>query len=98
MNFYKNVESSWAEYALDAPVAGIYELVMKIAAANLDQTLDIGVGENKLATVKVPYTTGLWGTSDGVELKLEKGVQTVKISSPFQRAVAIRWLELKPKK
>jgi hypothetical protein len=97
VNFEKNMESSWMEYTLDVPAAGMYGLEMRVAAPNLDQVLDVSSGTNKLATVKVPNTTGLWGTTPAVDIKLEKGKQTLTISAPFQRGIAVRWLELKPK-
>jgi hypothetical protein len=95
VNFQKNVQSSWVDYTLDVPAAGMYTLEMKVASPNFDQVLDVSAGANKLATVKVPNTTGLWGMTSAVDIKLEKGKQTVRISAPLQRGVAVRWLELK---
>jgi hypothetical protein len=97
VNFQKNVQNSWVDYTLDVPAAGTYVLEMKVAAANLDQVLDISAGADKLATVKVPYTTGLWGTTPATDIKLEKGRQTLRISAPFQRGVAVKSFELKSK-
>ena len=97
VNFQKNMPSSWVDYTLDVPATGTYALQMRTAAPNFDQVLDIGSGTNKLATVKVPNTTGLWGTTEAVDVKLDKGIQTLRVSAPFQRGVAVRWLELKSK-
>ena len=97
VNFQKNIESSWVDYTLDVPATGMYGLEIRVAAPNLDQVLDISSGTNKLATVKVPNTTGLWGTTPVVDIKLEKGEQTLRVSAPFQRGVAVRYLELKSK-
>jgi hypothetical protein len=97
VNFQKNMPSSWVDYTLDVPATGTYALQMRIATPNFDQVLDIGSGTNKLATVKVPNTTGLWGTTEAVDAKLDKGIQTLRVSAPFQRGVAVRWLELKSK-
>jgi hypothetical protein len=97
VNFQKNVQSSWVDYTLDVPAAGIYALEIKVAAANLDQVLDISSGNDKLATVKVPYTTGLWGTTPAADINLQKGRQTLRISAPFQRGVAVKSFELKSK-
>jgi hypothetical protein len=95
--FQRNMNSSWVEYTVDVPAAGTYGLEIKVAAANVDQVLDISSGANKLATVKVPNTTGLWGTTPALDIKLEKGKQTLRIAAPFQRGVAVRYLELKSK-
>jgi hypothetical protein len=97
VNFQKNMPSSWVDYTLDVPMAGTYALRMRTAAPNVDQVLDIGSGTNKLATVKVPNTTGLWGTTEAVDVSLDKGIQTLRVSAPFQRGVAVRWLELRPR-
>ena len=97
INFDKSIDESFVEYALDVPAAGTYVLELTTAAANLDQALDVSVGANKIATLKVPYSTGLWAQTPATEVALEKGAQTLKISAPNQRGVAIRWVELKSK-
>jgi len=97
VNFQKNMPSSWVDYTLDVPMAGTYALQLRAAAPNFDQVLDIGSGTNKLATVKVPNTAGLWGTTEAVDVKLDKGIQTLRVSAPFQRGVAVRGFELKSK-
>ena len=97
VNFQKNMPSSWVDYTLDVPMAGTYALQLRAAAPNFDQVLDIGSDTNKLATVKVPNTAGLWGTTEAVDVKLDKGIQTLRVSAPFQRGVAVRGFELKSK-
>jgi len=97
VNFQKNIESSWIDYTVDAPAAGAYLLTMRIATPNREQIMDVSVDTNKLATVDIPNTTGLWGTTKPVEVKLKKGTQTLRISAPYQRGIAVRWLELKSK-
>ena len=69
-----------------------------VAAANRDQFLDVSSGDEKLGTIKIPGTIGLWKKMDPIDIKLKKGVQTLRISAPLQRGVAIRWFELTPKK
>lgn len=97
VNFDKSIPDSWIEYALDVPAAGSYALEIKVAAANLDQVLNVKAGASEPVTMKVPHTTGLWGVTPAAEIKLEKGVQTLRISAPAQRGIAIRHLELKSK-
>ena len=70
---------------------------MKAAAANVEQVLNLKVGEGEAVTVKVAWSTGLWDMTPAAELKLEKGLQTLRLSAPNQRAVSIEYLELKPK-
>ncbi|MCE9547477.1 MAG: carbohydrate-binding protein [Planctomycetia bacterium] len=97
VNFGKSIESSWVDYPIDVPAAGEYELVLKVATPNREQKFAVGTDATKLATVNIPNTHGLWGTTDPVSIKLNKGPATLRISAPFQRGVAVRWLELKSK-
>lgn len=97
VNFQKNINDSWIDYTVDAPKAGAYSLVLKLAAPNRDQVLKVAVGTNTAATIPVPNTKGLWGLTPPLDLQLEKGKQTVRLSAPFQRGIAVKYLELKAK-
>ncbi len=97
VNFQKSVQDSWVEYPLDVPAAGTYVIVIKVAAANVEQVLNVSSGSGAAVTVKVPWTTGLWGATEPTEIKLEAGKQTLKIAAPFQRGVAVKSFELKCK-
>ena len=96
VNFEKNIESSWVEYALEVPAAGTYALALTAATPNDGQVLDVSVGTNRVATVSVPNTAGLWGTTSVVALPLAQGRQTVRFTAPYQRGVALRNLEFTP--
>ena len=95
VNFQKNLNDSWIDYTIDAPKAGTYALVLKLAAPNRDQVLKVAVGTGSAATINVPNTRGLWGMTPALDLKLEKGKQALRIAAPFQRGIAVKWLELK---
>jgi hypothetical protein len=97
LNLQKNMKTCWVDYPVEVPVSGNYDFVARVAVVNLEQILDVGIGETKLATLNIPNTHGVWVTTDPVEMKLEKGTRTLRISAPMQRGVAIRWLELKSK-
>ena len=97
VNFQKNMESSWIDYTVDVPAAGTYGLTMRVATPNREQVLDVGVDTNQLATVDIPNTTGLWGTTEEVELRLKEGTRTLRFSAPYQRGIAVRWFELNSK-
>lgn len=97
VNFFKSINYSFVDYLIDAPADGTYALEVMLAAANRDLVLDVSRGEEKLGTVKIPGTTGLWQKMAPVDIKLNKGPQTIRISAPFQRGIAIRWFELKAK-
>jgi len=98
VNFLKNVQNSWVDYALNVRAPGAYTLVMTVATPNFDQVLHLNVGRKKLATVELPNTTGLWGTTPQVEIRLEKGRQVLRVSAPYQRGVALRYLTLRAKR
>jgi len=97
VNIGQSVNNAWMDYALDVPAAGTYGLTMRVAAVNEDQALNIEMGTNQLATVKLPQSHGLWATTEEVDIALAKGQQTLRVSAPCQRGVALRWLELKAK-
>ncbi len=97
LNLQKNMNSCWVEYQIDVPQAGSYNVEMRVAAVNFDQVLDVSSGDTKLATSNIPNKHGIWTTTPPVEVKLAKGPQTLRISAPMQRGVAIRWIELKAK-
>jgi hypothetical protein len=97
VNFFKSIQSSWVDYVVEAPEAGTYSMEVMLAAANRDQVLDVSCGTEKLGAIRIPGTRGLWEKMQPVDLKLNKGPQTLRISAPFQRGVAVRWFELTPK-
>ena len=97
LNLQKNMNTCWVDYKIEVPAAGTYAMVARAAVVNFDQILDVLAGETKLGTIKIPNTYGVWTTTEPVDVKLEKGTQTLRISAPMQRGVAIRWFDLKAK-
>ena len=97
VHFQPSMKSAWVDYAIAVPATGIYGLTMRVAVVNREQVLDIVSGTNKIATVNIPNPYGLWETTAPVDMKLTRGTQTLRVSTPFERGVALRWFELKPK-
>jgi hypothetical protein len=97
--FAQQMVNCMAEYDIDAPEAGKYEMTMKTAAINDGQMLQVGSDQfNAVVYVKLPMTHGLWTTTQPVDVKLVKGLQKIQISTiPNQRGVALRSFDLKPK-
>ena len=98
--FEQQMKEQWAEYIVEVPRSGTYEVVMKAACINVDQSLEICSGANVIATVPIPLEFGLWVQSSPVELKLAKGVQTLRIQTSTKqhtRGIALRSFELKKK-
>jgi hypothetical protein len=54
-----------------------------------------GTPPGEKIAINLPYTTGLWQTAKGPDLKLNKGKQTIEISHGFQRGVAFKSFDLK---
>ncbi|MEI6654109.1 MAG: carbohydrate-binding protein [Verrucomicrobiota bacterium] len=97
LNLQKNMQTCWVDYAIDVPAAGTYAMIVRATVVNMDQVLEVSTGDTKLATISIPNTYGVWTTTPAVEVKLDKGPQTLRLSAPMQRGVAIRWFELKAK-
>ena len=97
VNFQKNLDGSWIDYTLDVAQAGTYSLVLKLAAPNGSQVLNVTVGTGAAATLAVPNTRGLWGMAPALDLTLGKGPQTLRVAAPFQRGIAVKCLELRRK-
>jgi len=98
--FAQQMKFCWAEYVLDVPASGTYEVTMKAACVNEDQVLDVCSGTNVLATAAIPLNYGLWETTKPVDVKLEKGIQSVRIALPVnnpKRGIALKSFQLKPK-
>lgn len=98
--FQQQMKRQWADYSINVPAAGTYELVMKAACINSEQVLEVSSGDRKLATVDISLSYGVWTLTKSVEVKLEKGEQTVRVETPtteHKRGIALRWFELKPK-
>ncbi len=97
VNFPRNMKTTWVDYAIDVPEAGTYGMEVMLAAANRGQVLDVSRGSEKLGTIEIPGTIGLWKKMGPVDISLAKGKQTLRISAPMQRGIALRWFELSPK-
>lgn len=101
VHFQAHMQSAEVTYEIEVPEAGVYGMELKLAAANTDQVISARVIDAAAPTEKsvipVPYTTGLWQTVKGPDLKLNKGKQTIEVSHGFQRGVAFKSFDLKLK-
>ena len=100
--FQQQLNEQWAEYDVNVPVAGTYVITMKAACINVDQLLEICSGSNVIAKVDIPLSFGLWTGTKPVELKLAKGMQTLRVQTPVsvknaenhKRSMALKSFEL----
>lgn len=98
--FQQQMKEQWADYTLDVPTTGTYEITMQAACVNVDQLLEVCSAGNVIATVPIPLSYGLWQVTKPVALKLEKGIRTVRVQTPtteHKRGIALRWFELRAK-
>ena len=62
--------------------------------------LEFCSGDHVIASVPIPLSYGLWQETKPVELKLEKGIRTIRIQTPtteLKRGIALRSFTLRPK-
>ena len=102
--FQQQMKEQWADYTLDVPAAGVYQIVMQAACINEDQLLEVCSGDNLLATVLIAPAFGVWQQTKPVELTLAKGKQTLRIHTPVsvdaehhKRGIALKNFQLKAK-
>ncbi|MCX6875173.1 MAG: hypothetical protein NTW21_15395 [Verrucomicrobia bacterium] len=100
--FQQQMKEQWADYMIDVPAAGTCQIVMQTACINEDQLLEVCAGGKVIATVSIPLKFGLWQETTPVELKLDKGKQTLRIQTPVsvnaenhKRGIALKWFELR---
>ena len=96
--FQQQMKSQWADYTLDVPASGTYEITLQAACVNVDQALEVCSGDEVIAAIPIPLSYGLWQQTQPVKVKLSKGVQTLRVQTPtteHMRGIAVRSFELK---
>jgi hypothetical protein len=69
------------EYTFDAPKAGKYELVARVVTPSWRQHLSVAAnGAKEPVDIKLPYTVGMWDTTEPVEIALAKGKNVLTFS------------------
>jgi hypothetical protein len=102
--FQQQMKEQWADYAIDIPATGTYQIIMKAACVNTEQLFEVCSGAQVIATVPIELSYGLWQETKPVDIKLEKGTQVLRLQTPVsvnaenhKRGIALKWFELKPK-
>ncbi len=72
------------EYTFDAPKAGKYKLVADLATPKPNQKLFVTANGGTAVEIPLPYTIGLWGKSDPVEVELKAGSNVLKFTGPVR--------------
>lgn len=86
-------------YSLDVPKAGRYALSARVATPSWKQSLQVSVnGAAQRTTMPLPFTVGMWETSQPVTVELTKGknLLTFDRQHPKLKGVTIRDFTLTP--
>jgi hypothetical protein len=85
-------------YTIDAPKAGKYALTSRLVTAASKQHLFLVVNGSKEIDILLPYTIGLWGELEPVEIELKQGRNTLSFHRGhyYMRGITIRDFTLTP--
>ncbi len=101
VHFGQQAGADILEYTIDAPQAGKYHLTANLVTPAPKQHLFLKVNDaTDRIDVQLPYTIGMWGELEPVEIELVQGKNTLSFhrSHYFQRGVTIRDFNLTPVK
>ena len=66
-------------YKVTAAKAGKYSLEAKVVTANYDQRIKVSANEGQEIAMKMPFTEGVWQSSQPVEITLVKGENLLEL-------------------
>ena len=86
------------EYAFEAPAAGRYRLTARVVTPSWKQSLTATVNDaGQPVEIPLPFTVGMWDTTEPVEVELVKGRNVLRFSRPGATAgVTIKEFTLTP--
>lgn len=86
------------EYTIDAPKAGKYMLTARLVTPAWKQFMDLSINGAVPQSIALPYTKGLWGELEPVEVELKQGTNVLTFSRRhhFFRGVSIKDFTLTP--
>ncbi|MFU8893646.1 MAG: hypothetical protein ACNA8L_08460 [Luteolibacter sp.] len=70
------------EYTFDAPKAGKYQLVAKVATPSPSRSLFVTANQAPAVELELPYTLGLWDSTSPIEIELQAGTNVLKFQGP----------------
>jgi len=69
------------EYLLNIPTGGRYALTARVVTPSWKQNLRLCTnGANDLIEISLPFTVGMWGTTEPVEIELARGTNVLRFS------------------
>ena len=100
LHYSRNGRGTDLEYTFEVPTAATYRLVLRVASPSWQQHLHLFAnGADKPQDIALPNTTGLWGTTDAVEVELLAGKNVLRLqhkSDGQAKGFSIKDLSLKP--
>ncbi len=87
------------EYTVDVPRGGTYALGARLVTPAWNQSLDLTInGADEAINIKLPYTKGMWGELEPVDVELREGTNVLTFSRMhyYFRGVSIRDFTLVP--
>ena len=86
------------EYAFDAPAAGRYRLTARVVTPSWKQGLTVTANDaGQPVAMPLPFTVGMWETTEPVEIELVQGRNVLRFSRPDATAgVTIKEFRLTP--
>jgi hypothetical protein len=92
LHYGRNGRHEEFEYAFDAPTAGTYDLVARVVTPSWRQSLLVSVnGEPKPVEWPLPFTVGMWESTEALRVELEAGRNTLR----FTRAGDVKGVTIK---
>jgi hypothetical protein len=93
--FQKNSDG-FVEYQVNIPKDETYGITLGHGTANGNCRVRVYVGDRKIGWMPLKNTKGLWGQTNETDFALPK-TDTLRFVFPSQRAVVVKWIELKAK-
>lgn len=69
---------------VDVPRAGKYKLTARVVTVHGEESIPLTVNNAKPVNMTVPFTVGAWQSTDGVELDLVQGKNTINLAKASQ--------------
>jgi len=100
LHYSRNGKPEEFEYTFDAPAAGKYALTALVVTPSWKQHLLVGVNGTETPTdIALPFTVGMWDTTQPVEISLVKGKNVLCFSrNEPVKGLTIKDFTLKPVK
>ena len=87
------------KYRVEVPAEGEYELTAEAATVSPNLEVLVRINRDEPAPFPMPYSKGLWKTSEPLKVKLSEGRNTISVTARTpNRGASIRNWQLKPVK